>query len=204
MTAPSPRFFKSQDELRRWLHKYHASRDELWVGFFKKAADEDGISYAEALDEALAYGWIDGVRKGLDEARWTIRFTPRKPKSQWSAVNRRRVPELIALGRMTPAGLAAWERREAKNATPYSYENRKQIALAPELDAKLRSDRRASAFFDAQPPSYQHAARHWIMSAKKDETRARRLGALLASSRNGERVASLIPPGRKKATTKRS
>lgn len=181
----NPIFFESPSELRDWLEENHGTAQELWVGFYKKGAAKTGITYKEALDEALCYGWIDGVRKSVDEDRYTNRFSPRKPKSNWSAVNIKRVGELKALGRMKPSGLREFERRDPSR--DYSYEtNVRELDAA--LEKQFRANRKAWDFFDSQPPSYQRLARFWIMSAKKEETRLKRLQSLIESSERGTRL----------------
>src|SRR5262245_4281758 len=181
-----PRYFRSQAEFRAWLETRHARETELLVGFYKKGAAKHGISYAEALDEALCFGWIDGVRKGVDDSRWTIRFTPRKAKSRWSAVNVKRMHELIALGRVRHAGLAAFERRDV-NKPGYSYEEAER-KLSPAYRRKLEDNARAAAWFDEQPPSYRRVCSFWVMSAKKEETRLSRLARLIACSAKGTKL----------------
>jgi uncharacterized protein YdeI (YjbR/CyaY-like superfamily) len=189
-----PTFFSSQAEFHAWLAEHHASADELLVGFYKKKSGR-GITYPEALDEALAFGWIDGVRKRIDEDAYTIRFTPRKPDSVWSLVNTRRVEELIALGRMQPAGLRAFRDRDQEKTRKYSYEREHQ-QLGGTMETALRANKKASAFFQAQPPGYRKIATFWVMSAKKEETRARRLAHLIERSAGGCRI-DLLKPGRK-------
>jgi uncharacterized protein YdeI (YjbR/CyaY-like superfamily) len=187
-----PIFFASAGEFRAWLDE-HADRDtELLVGFYKKGSARVGLSYQHALDEALAYGWIDGVRRILDEERWTIRFTPRKRRSLWSAVNTRRVKELIALGRMKAAGLRAFRARDPKRSGIHGHE-RKEMTLDPALANKLRANRPAEAFFGAQPPGYRKIVTYWIMSAKKEETRLRRLEVLIDRSAAGRRIDFMKP-----------
>jgi len=183
-------FFKSADEFRRWLDKNHDNQQELLLGFYKKASGKGGITYPEALDEALAYGWIDGVRKSLDDTSYTIRFTPRKPKSIWSMVNIKRVGELTKLGRMRPPGVVVFEGRDLKRAQLYSYE-RKTSKLDAELEKRLKANRKAWEFFQAQPPGYQKIISWWIISAKQKETRFRRLERLIKDSENGRRVGIL-------------
>jgi uncharacterized protein YdeI (YjbR/CyaY-like superfamily) len=183
-------FFKSGDEFRGWLEKNHNKQHELLLGFYKKVSGKGGITYPEALDEALAFGWIDGVRKSLDDASYTIRFTPRKPKSIWSMVNIKRVGELTKLGRMRPPGLAAFEGRDLKRAQLYSYE-RKTSKLGPDLEKKFRANKKAWEFFQAQPPGYQHVISWYVISAKQEETRLRRLERLIKDSENGRRVGIL-------------
>ena len=185
------RFFESGEGFRAWLEERHASESELLLGFYKKELAR-GISYAEALDAALAFGWIDGVRKRLNAEAYTIRFTPRKARSIWSAVNIKRAKELEAAGRMAPAGLRAFHERDEKRAKLYSYE-RAAAKLDPGLAAKLRANRNAAEFFDAQPPGYKRLMSFWVMSAKKEETRERRLSALIAKSAKGKHIDMLKP-----------
>lgn len=182
-----PRFFRSGDELRRWLAARHGTEAELLVGFHKKESGRGGMTYPQALDEALCFGWIDGVRRGLDAESYTIRFTPRKARSNWSQVNLRRVRELIAAGRMRPPGLAAYERRDDSRTNRYSFE-RESAELAPQHQKAFRANRQAWRFFQSQPPYYRRVVAWWVISARKEETRRRRLDALIASSARGERV----------------
>ncbi len=186
-----PKFFESPAEFERWLARNHATANELIVGFYRKTAGR-GLSYPQALDAALCVGWIDGIRKRLDESAYTIRFTPRKPGSIWSAVNIRRARELEAQGLMTPSGLHAFHGRDERKARQYSYE-REHAVLDPALESALRSNGKAAAFFDAQPPGYRKIATFWIMSAKKEETRARRLAHLVERSERGARIDMLSP-----------
>lgn len=185
-----PTFFKSGDDFRNWLDKNHGKQQELLLGFYKKASGNSGITYQEALDEALAYGWIDGIRKSVDDASYTIRFTPRKPKSIWSMVNIKRVGELTKLGRMQAPGLKAFEGRDVKRAQLYSYE-RKTSKLDGELEKRLKANKRAWEFFQAQPPGYQRVISWWVISAKQEETRLRRLQTLIKDSEQGRRVGIL-------------
>lgn len=186
MATGEPRFFRSASELRKWLEKHHARDSEILLGLYKKKAAHLGLTYADALDEALCFGWIDGVRRSIDDERWTIRFTPRKPGSIWSKVNLAHVARLTEAGRMRPAGIAAFEARTAKRTGVYSFEQSKPSELDPERAAKLRANAAAHAFFTKQAPSYQRTAAFWVMSAKKDETRDRRLETLIACSARGE------------------
>jgi uncharacterized protein YdeI (YjbR/CyaY-like superfamily) len=190
-----PAFFKSPTDLRDWLARHHADSGELLVGFYRKESGRGGIAYPEALDEALSFGWIDGVRKRLDAEAYTIRFTPRKPGSTWSAVNIARVGELTSRGLMQPPGLRVFQERDERKTRQYSYE-REQAELHPALDAALRANPKASTFFDAQPPGYRRITAFWVMSAKKEETRARRLAHLIERSASGNRI-DLLKPNRK-------
>jgi len=186
-----PTFFQSAADFRAWLDRRHATVNELLVGFYRKESGR-GITYPEALDEALAFGWIDGVRKRMNAEAYTIRFTRRKPSSTWSAVNIRRVRELTAQGLMKPPGLRAFEGRDERKAGLYSYE-REHAKFDRVLEATLRANRKASSFFDAQPPGYRKVATFWVMSAKQEETRSRRLARLIECSEKGKRIDALSP-----------
>ncbi len=188
-------FFNSPDDFRAWLSANGDQAREVWVGFYKKSADQTGISYPQALDQALCYGWIDGVRKTIDAQRYTIRFTPRKPGSVWSAVNLKRAAELERQGLMQPAGLSAYHGRDHEKTNRYSYE-REASALSPEQEAQFRAHPAAWEFFQSQPPSYQKPAIWWVVSAKQDDTRAKRLATLIDNSANGQRIAPLRRPGK--------
>ena len=190
-------YFADAKAWRRWLERHHAERDHLWVGFHKTSSGTASITWPEAVDEALCFGWIDGIRKGVDEGRYRIRFTPRKPASIWSAVNIARVKELVAAKRMRPAGMAAFDRRRDDKIAIYSYEQRKGATLAPEQQAALEANAEAWRFFQAQPPWYRRAAIHWVTSAKLEPTRARRLATLIDDSARGRPVPPLIRPGKK-------
>jgi uncharacterized protein YdeI (YjbR/CyaY-like superfamily) len=185
-------YFRGPAELRRWLAANHARESELLVGFYKKDSGRGGISYQEALDEALCFGWIDGVRKGVDEARYTIRFTPRRRRSIWSQVNLRRMAQLLAAGRVQPPGRAAYEQRDEARTKRYAFE-REQVALDPRQQKQFKANRKAWAFYQALPPSYRKTITWWVVQAKKEETRQRRLEALIASCARGERDP-LAPP----------
>ena len=163
------------------------------VGFHKKNSGKASITYQEALDEALCFGWIDGVRRNLDVSSYTIRFTPRKPKSVWSAVNARRAHELIAEGRMTPPGLAAFAKRDEARARQYSYE-RENVAFDAASEKAFQANKPAWEFFRAQPQGYQWLHTWWVMSAKKEETRARRLAVLIEASAEGRRLDPMTSP----------
>jgi uncharacterized protein YdeI (YjbR/CyaY-like superfamily) len=190
-----PTFFRSPADFRAWLDRHHASEQELWVGFYKVKSGKGGMVYREALDEALCYGWIDGLVRRVDDVSYMQRFTPRKKDSTWSTVNMRRVKELTAEGRMHPAGLAAFERRDPRKTGRYSFEQG-QVVLAPGFTRRLRAHRAAHAYFEAQPPGYRRLATWWVMSAKKEETRARRFATLLEDCAAGRRIG-VTTPGRK-------
>ncbi len=162
----SPTFFKTPHQFRRWLEKNHASATELWVGFYRKDSGKSTMTYHQALDEALCFGWIDGVRKRLDEESYVQRFTPRTPRSYWSAVNVGRVEGLTAAGRMHAAGLAAFERRDRAKTEKYSFE-RQNPKLDAALEKQFRARSKAWTFFESQPPGYRRLAVHYVMSARK-------------------------------------
>lgn len=181
-----PKFFSTPAQFRRWLEKNHDRADELLVGFHKKETGKKSITYPEALDEALCYGWIDGVRKRLDETSYTIRFTPRKPKSIWSLVNVKHVERLTKEGRMAEPGLEAYARRDPKRTGIYAFENEPR-EFSPEYEKKFRANKPAWEFFQREPPSIRRTCIFWVMSAKKEETRLRRLEQLIDSSAKGIR-----------------
>jgi uncharacterized protein YdeI (YjbR/CyaY-like superfamily) len=180
----NPRYFRTPAAFRAWLVAHHATKSELWVGYHKKASGHPSITWPKSVDEALCFGWIDGIRKNVDEGRYTIRFTPRKSVSVWSAVNIRRVAVLTAEGRMTPAGLAAFAGRRENKSGIYSYEQRAADLVEP-YAGLMRENISAWEFFQAQPPSYRKTACWWVVSAKKEETRRARLDKLMAHSAAG-------------------
>lgn len=186
-----PTFFRSPEEFRAWLQQHHATERELLLGFYKKRSGVTGFTQAQAVDEALCFGWIDGHVRAIDENRYTARFTPRTPQSIWSAVNIRRAEQLIAQGRMEPSGLRIYTGRDPRQAGKYSFENRPQ-SLDPADEATFRADAPAWTFFQAQAPSYRRTAIWWVVSAKKDETRRRRLATLIQDSAEGRRLKHLI------------
>jgi len=183
----TPRFFKTPGDLRAWFSDHGSTTRELLVGFYKKDSGKPSVTYHEALDEALAVGWIDGVRRSRSADSYTIRFTPRTPKSYWSLVNTKRAKDLIAGGRMTKAGLAACALRDEAKTKKYSYE-REQAAFGPGELRALRAEKAAWKFFEAQPPGYRKLIAFFVMSARKEETRARRLAMLLQHCREGRRI----------------
>ena len=182
-----PKFFSSPEKFRQWLERNHDSATELLIGFHKKASGKKSVTYAEALDEALCFGWIDGVRKNLNETSYTIRFTPRKPTSIWSNVNVNHVERLQKEGRMHRAGLDAYERRNPERTGIYSFENRPR-ELSPEFEKTFRQNNAAWKFFEEQPPGYKRLMIFRTMSARKEETRLRRLKQLIESSEKGVRM----------------
>ncbi len=188
--SEKPKFFATQAAFRAWLEKHHDKLAEQWVGFYKRDSGKPSITWPEAVDEALCFGWIDGVRKSIDDVSYMNRFTPRKAGSNWSLININRVKELIAQKRMTPAGLAAFEKHDEAKAKRYTYE-RGACELDPALVKTFRANKQAWAYYEAQPPGYRRMACWWIMSAKKDETRLRRLTALMELSEKGLRLQAM-------------
>ena len=196
-----PRFFKNAAAFRVWLEKHHASKLEVWLGFYKAATGKAGITYKESVDEALCFGWIDGVRKSLDAESYVQRFTPRTAKSYWSAVNTKRAHELITAGRMHPAGQAAFDRRDAGATARYSFEREAAELSAADL-ARFRKNRKAWDYFESEAAWYRRVAVHWVVSAKREETRERRLGTLIASSAEGRRIGA-VPAAAKPLSSSR-
>jgi uncharacterized protein YdeI (YjbR/CyaY-like superfamily) len=189
-----PTFFATPEDFRAWLQEHHATEKELLVGFHKKGSGRPSITWPESVDQALCFGWIDGVRRRIDDDSYSIRFTPRKARSTWSAINVKRVGELTELGLMHPAGLAAFERRSDDRTAIYAYEQRKRAKLDPDMETRFRQDARAWAWFEAQPPSYRRTATYWVISAKRPENRERRLEQLIADSAAGRTIAQLTRP----------
>lgn len=184
------RFFSDRSEFRNWLQKHHDKADELWVGYFKKDTGIPTITWPESVDEALCFGWIDGIRKSIDGKSYRIRFTPRRSGSRWSPRNIKSAEELIAQGKMTSPGLRAFEAR-----TPESALQSRHRALDPlpaQFESQLRSNKKAWEYFNAMTPGVRRMSIGWVMSARKDETRLRRLGVLIESSEKGRKVPPLI------------
>ncbi len=181
-------YFGTADDFRAWLAANHEAAAELLVGYYKKHTGRPSMTWAESVDQALCYGWIDGIRRRIDDESYSIRFTPRKRGSNWSLVNIKRALELIELELMKPAGLAAFDARDPAKAGEYSYENR-----PPGLDeayaTHLRANAAAWAYWEAQPAHYRRGAAHWVMSAKREETRQKRLAALIDDSEAGRWIA---------------
>jgi uncharacterized protein YdeI (YjbR/CyaY-like superfamily) len=191
-----PLFFPSLSAWRAWLKKHHADTEELWVGFYKQDSGRPSITWPESVDGALCFGWIDGVRKSIDDISYRIRFTPRRPRSVWSAINVRRATELSTLGLMHPAGLAAFERRDGQRSEIYSYEQRKNAKLSPVFEKHFRAQPDAWKFFRAQAPWYQRTSTYWVISAKKEETRLKRLAVLVDHSKRQRKIPPLARQGR--------
>jgi uncharacterized protein YdeI (YjbR/CyaY-like superfamily) len=191
--SPKPhdvRFFATPGELRDWFDANHETAGELWLGYYRKSTGRPSVDWSQAVDEALCVGWIDGLRRSVDETTFVQRFTPRRKGSTWSAINVAKVAALTAEGRMRPAGLAAYEARTAANTAIYSYE-REAAAFTRDEEARFQADTQAWADWQARPPSYRRAVTHWVTSAKQATTRARRLEALIADSAAGRKVGPM-------------
>ncbi|MEQ8364124.1 MAG: YdeI/OmpD-associated family protein [Cyclobacteriaceae bacterium] len=185
-----PKFFSKPINFRNWLEKNHSTKTELLVGFHKKDSGKPSITWPESVDEALCFGWIDGIRKSLNEESYTIRFTPRKEKSHWSAVNIKRFTALKKSGLIHSSGLRAFERMESKNSRKASFEQEK-ITLGETFEAKIKANKKAWAFFQKLAPSYKKASVWWVISAKREETQWRRLNILIKSSGAQEKIPQL-------------
>ena len=182
-----PVFFPDPAHFRKWLEENHLSESELLIGYYKVHTKKPSMSWSDSVDEALCFGWIDGIRKSIDDESYCIRFTPRNPKSNWSAVNIRKVEELKRLGKMTPAGLVAYEKRQDLRSEIYSYENRPE-KMDSILEIRFREQTDAWEYFLMQSPSYQKTIIFWVMSAKRETTRIARLDRLIDACKAGERI----------------
>ena len=192
-----PTFFRTPLELRDWLERHHDTTPELFVGFYKKGSGKPSITWPESVDEALCFGWIDGIRRTIDDESYVIRFTPRRTRSIWSAINIKRMNELLRLGRVQPAGRRAFEARDLKRSAVYSYEQRQNDQrLAPAYAAKLKANRKAWTFFRSQAPWYQRTVSRWVMSAKREETKLRRLATLIDDSAQQRRIGPVGRPAK--------
>jgi uncharacterized protein YdeI (YjbR/CyaY-like superfamily) len=182
-----PIFFQSHKEFREWLEKNHTTEKELIVGYYKKETGKPSMTWSESVDQALCFGWIDGIRRNVDHESFSIRFTPRRTGSNWSRVNIRKVEELQKAGLMTPAGMELFNNRKDKSGDRYSYENLPE-SLSPEMEKQFRKNKAAWTFFEKQPPSYRKVRIYWINSAKQDETKLNRLNKLIESSLQEKRL----------------
>ncbi len=183
----NPKFFPTQSDFRRWLEDNHEQETEIIVGYYKVGSGKSSMTWSESVDEALCFGWIDGVRRKVDEESYCIRFTPRKVNSIWSAVNIAKVAELTAKGLMKPKGIAAFERRDAKKSAIYAYENEAK-QFSGEFERRFKANKKAWDFFESQANWYKKQMTNWVMSAKQEATRERRLEKLIGESENEKRV----------------
>jgi uncharacterized protein YdeI (YjbR/CyaY-like superfamily) len=197
-SSAKPTFFASPSEFRQWLQRNHTTSHELLVGFYKRGSGKPSITWPESVDQALSFGWIDGIRRSIDAASYTIRFTPRKRASTWSKINVSRVRQLTKQGDMQPAGLAAFAARKAKKSGIYSYEQKEKRELSAAHTTRLKANKKAWAFFHAQAPWYQRTAIFWVVSAKQEATRLGRLTTLISDSASGRKIRPLTrkPPGK--------
>ena len=193
-----PTFFATPADFRAWLERNHETAPELLVGFYKRGSGRPSITWPESVDEALCFGWIDGIRRSIDEESYSIRFTPRRARSVWSNVNLRRVAELTKSGRMHPSGLRVFNARNPSRSGIYSYEvaQRDDVKLLPAYVKKLKANAKAWSFLEAQPPFYWRAITRYVMSAKKEETRVKRIARIVEDSVNGRRIGLLERPAK--------
>ena len=183
-------FFSTKESFRKWLEKNYNKRDELWVGYYKKGTGKKSITWQESVDEALCFGWIDGIRKSIDEESYKIRFTPRRKGSNWSAVNIKRIKELIIEGLVTEAGLAAFNQRDEKKTNRYSFE-REYVKFPPKFEIKIKKNKKAWEFYQNLSPYAKRLSTWWVIEAKKEETRLKRLNLLIECSAKGEKIPAL-------------
>lgn len=189
-TPTSPRFFRTQADLRAWFEQHHDEGGELWVGYYKKGTGLPSVTWPESVDAALCFGWIDGLKRSVDEKSYTLRFTPRRKRSHWSDRNLGRMKELVAEGLVAESGLAAYERRDRRRERQASYEQSGTVALPAEYERKLKANLAAWEYFQSARPSYRKQVTWWVISAKREDTRQRRLGVLIESCAEGD----VIPP----------
>ena len=193
LTEPKPIFFASPQEFYDWLEEHHETETEVYVGYYKKPTGLPSLTWSEAVDQALCFGWIDGRVNRIDDERHMQRFTPRKPSSNWSKVNVEKVSRLKRAGLMRPAGMVAFDKRSDEKTGIYSFE-REGAALPPEYENRLRANSAAAEYFNGRPPWYRRTATHWVVSAKREETRLRRLAQLIEDSAKGLDVKPLRRP----------
>ncbi len=190
LNMENPTFFKTPAYWRKWLEKNHDKKTELWVGFYKTGSGRPSITWPQSVDEALCFGWIDAVRKGIDDESYMIRFTRRKPGSIWSQVNLKKMEELIAKRLMQPAGLAIFNARDTKKTNRYSFEQEK-VELSKAYEKKIKANKKAWKYFQSQPSSYRKPATHWVMSAKQEATQLKRLETLIIDCEAGRKIKPL-------------
>jgi uncharacterized protein YdeI (YjbR/CyaY-like superfamily) len=183
-------YFKTQKDFRKWLEKNYITKAEQWVGFYKKNSGKESMDWPGSVDEALCFGWIDGIRKNVDEESYKIRFTPRKPGSNWSAVNINKMEALIKGNLVKPEGLKIYNERKTRVPGEYSYENRPE-SLGTEYEKIFKKNKKAWDFFTAQSPSYKRTASWWVLGAKRDETRLKRLTTLIEDSGNNKKIGAV-------------
>ncbi len=195
MTALQPKkikFFKTQKSFRKWLEINHTKKTELWVGYYKKSSGKKSITYKQALEEVLCFGWIDGIARGIDEEKYSQRYTPRRKGSVWSTINIKKAEELIKNKKMHPFGLHVYKNRDIKKTGLYSNEQ-KEIKFPAGFLKQLKSNKTAWKFFSNMPPGYKKTATWWVISPKQDETKKRRLNVLIRDSEVGRKIGSITP-----------
>ena len=190
MEMQTPVFFKSSNELHKWFQRNHYKASDLWIGFYTVKSEKGAATYKEALDEALCFGWIDGIRKNVDKGSYTIRFTPRKKRSIWSNVNTKRMNELIKEGRVQASGMEAFKERIEEKTGVYSFEQNSH-KLSSAFEKKFRSNKKAWKFFTSKAPWYQRTCIHWVMGAKQEATRLKRMETLINDSENEKTLRQL-------------
>ena len=195
-SAMKPIFFKKQSDLRKWFEKNADTVSSLLVGYYRVATGKPSITWPQSVDEALCFGWIDSIRNSIDDESYTIRFTPRKPNSIWSAVNIKKVEELKKQGLMKPKGLELFDKMDKKKLQTYSFE-RSVVELTPEFEKKFKSNKKAWKFFQQMPPSYRKPVINWVVSAKQEETRLRRLATLINDCEAGRKIKGMDYPKKK-------
>ncbi len=186
-----PVYFSNTESLRKWFEENHLNSNELVVGFYKTGTKRKTITWSQSVDEALCFGWIDGIRRSVDEERYCIRFTPRKPGSNWSAINIEKMENLIRAGRMTDAGLAAFSKRKDSKSRVYSYETDKEFHLTGEMTDEFMKNPSAWEYFQSQSPSYRKVTIRWVLGAKQESTREKRLAELISSSAAGDWIKAM-------------
>jgi uncharacterized protein YdeI (YjbR/CyaY-like superfamily) len=191
---PEPIFFASPEEWRAWLEEHHATETEVWMGLWKKHTGRPTVAWSDAVDQALCFGWIDTLVRRIDDERHMQRFVPRKPGSNWSKINVEKIARLTEAGLMRPAGIAAWEARREDRTGVYSFERDEAPVFDGDQEARFRADAPAWEWFSAQPPGYRRIATHWVLSAKRPETRHKRLATLIEDSHHGLRIKSQRRP----------
>jgi len=184
-------YFKTQADLRKWFIKNHLKEKEMILGYYKKATKKASVDWSESVDEALCFGWIDGIRRKIDEERYCIRFTPRKEKSHWSAVNLKKIKKLKKEKLMYPAGEAAFKKMDPKNAKNFVYENKDVMTLSKDFEDRIKANKTAWAFFEKLAPGYTKHTIHWVMSAKQEATRERRFKVMIESCEAGLKIPML-------------
>lgn len=185
-----PIFFNKPSDLRKWFEKNHLKEKELIAGFYKTGSGKPSITWPQSADEAICFGWIDGIRRSIDDESYSIRFTPRKPQSIWSAINIKKAGDLIEKGLMKPEGIAAFEKRKENRSKIYAYEKAPSV-FRTDLEKKLKANKKAWTFFKSLPPSIRNVSIHWVMSAKQEKTRLSRLEKLIQDSASQSRIKPL-------------